>query len=150
MTGLGEIARSDFTDHLPCQRGLQAASVRSYRDAFKLFLIHAAEQSGKPVTRLPWADLDCDRVLAFLNWLENERHNGVRTRNQRLAALRSFYRYAASRCPETLAEAQRVEAIPTKRCPPSRTTYLERTTRSQRCLPRSRTADRWPCATGLC
>ena len=126
MTGLGEIARSYFTDHLPCQRGLQAASVRSYRDAFKLFLVHSAEQSGKPVTRLTWADLGCDRVLEFLNWLEKERHNGVRTRNQRLAALRSFYRYAASRCPETLAEAQRVEAIPTKRCPPARTTYLER------------------------
>ena len=126
MTGLGEIVRSFFTDYLPCQRGLRPASVRSYRDALKLFLVHSAGQLRKSITRLTFADLGCERVLDFLNWLERERGNGPRTRNQRLAALRSFYRYAATRCPEALAEAQRVEAIPTKRCPASRTSYLER------------------------
>ncbi len=67
-----------------------------------------------------------DEVLAFLRSLEAQRGNQVRTRNQRLAALRTFFRYLASRAPEMLAEAERVEAIPTKRCPPPPTYYLER------------------------
>ena len=115
MTGVGDLVRSFFEDYLRCQRGLRPASVRSYRDALKLFLVHAAGQLRQPLTRLTLADLTCERVLEFLNWLERERGNGARTRNQHLAALRGFFRYAAARCPEALAEAQRVEAIPTKR-----------------------------------
>ena len=126
MTQLGDLVRSYFTDHLPCQRGLRPSSVRSYRDTLKLFLVRVATVLGKPVTRLALADLSCQHALAFLRWLEDERGNGVRTRNARLAALRSFFRYAASRCPDVLAEAQRVETIPTKRCPPPATTYLHR------------------------
>jgi site-specific recombinase XerD len=65
-------------------------------------------------------------VLDFLGVIESIRLNQVRTRNQRLAALRTFYRYLAVRHPEMLAEAERVEAIPTKRTPPPETRYLER------------------------
>lgn len=124
MTELGDLVRSYFADHLPCQRGLRPSSVRSYRDTLKLFLVRIAAVLGKPATRLALADLSCQHALAFLRWLEDERGNGVRTRNARLAALRSFFRYAASRCPDVMAEAQRVETIPTKRCPPPATTHL--------------------------
>ena len=126
MTGVGELVRSFFEDCLQRQRGLRPNSVRSYRDTLRLFLVHVAEQLRKPLTRLLLADITCDSVLEFLHWIERERGNGPRTRNQRLAALRGFFRYGASRCPEMLAEAQRVEALPTKRCPPASTTFLER------------------------
>lgn len=126
MTGLGDLVRSFFEDCLRCQRGLRPNSVRSYRDALRLFLVYIAGQLRQPLPRLTLPDLTCERVLAFLHWLESERGNGPRTRNQRLAALRGFFRYAATRCPEALAEAQRVEAIPTKRCPSSHTIFLER------------------------
>ena len=126
MTGVGDLVRSSFEDCLQSQRGLRPHSGRSYRDTLWLFPVHAAEQLRQPVTRFALQHLTCECVLGFLNWLERERGNSPRTRNQRLAALRGFFRYAATRCPEALAEAQRVEAIPTKRCPPSGTSFLER------------------------
>lgn len=126
MTGLGDLVRSFFEDCLQSQRGLRPNSLRSYRDTLKLFLVHVAGRLRKPLTRLALADLTCQGVLEFLAFLERERGNGPRTRNQRLAALRGFFRYAVSRHPEALAEAQRVEAIPTKRCVSADTTFLER------------------------
>ena len=126
MTRLGDLVRSFFEDCLQRQRGLRPHSIRSYRDTLKLFLGHASEQLRKPLTRLALADLTCESVLEFLNWIERARDNSPRTRNQRLAALRGFFRYAATRSPEVLAEAQRVEALPTKRCPSVSTTFLER------------------------
>lgn len=64
--------------------------------------------------------------MAFLHTIETERSNQIRTRNQRLAALRTFYRFLAIRYPEMLEEAERVEAIPTKRTTVPETFYLER------------------------
>lgn len=126
MTGLGDLVRSFFEDCLQSQRGLRPNSLCSYRDTLKLFLVHVAGRLRKPLTQLALADLTCQAVLEFLAFLERERGNSPRTRNQRLAALRGFFRYAVSRCPEALAEAQRVEAIPTKRCLSADTTFLER------------------------
>lgn len=78
------------------------------------------------LTKLALTDLTSERVLEFLHSIETERHNQIRTRNQRLAALRTFYRFLAIHYPEMLAEAQRVEAIPTKRTTASETLYMER------------------------
>src|SRR5207249_10595246 len=113
-------------DHLKLQKGLRPGSVRSYRDALKLFLTYVATSCRRPITRLTLPDLSSERVLEFLGMVEGVRGNQVRTRNQRLAALRTFYRYLAVHHPEVLAEAERVEAIPTKRTPPPETRYLER------------------------
>jgi site-specific recombinase XerD len=123
---LGQIVFAFFEDHLKVQKGLRPGSIRSYRDTLKLFLIHAASLCRRPVTRLALSDLAFERVLDFLRMIEETRSNQARTRNQRLAALRTFYRYLAVHHPEMLAEAQRVEGIPTKRVQATRTVYLER------------------------
>lgn len=126
MNSLGTVLFAFFEDHLKIQKGLRTASIKSYRDTLKLFLVGVAKSRHRPLTKLALADLTADQVLAFLRAIETERHNQIRTRNQRLAALRTFYRFLAVRYPEMLAEAQRVEAIPTKRTMVPATCYLER------------------------
>src|SRR6266702_5748370 len=126
MSSVGQVLLAFFEDHLKVQKGLRPGSVRSYRDTLKLFLAHAATSCRRPITRLALPDLSSERVLEFLGMIESVRGNQVRTRNQRLAALRTFYRYLAVHHPEMLAEAERVEAIPTKRTSPPETIYLER------------------------
>jgi site-specific recombinase XerD len=124
--GLGPILYSFFEDHLKSQKGFRPTSVKSYRDALKLFLHFVAKENRCKITRLTLSDLTCERVLQFLKSLEEERHNHIRTRNQRLAAFRTFFEYLANRVPEALSEAERVAAIPTKRVPPPETFFLER------------------------
>ena len=125
-TDLGPLLYSFFEDHLKCQKGLRPSSMKSYRDSVKLFLLFLVEKTGHKISRLVLADLTCAQVLAFLQGLETERNNQVRTRNQRLAAIRSFFDYLAQRVPEMLKEAQRVAAVPTKRTAPPETFFLER------------------------
>ncbi len=123
---LGPLLYSFFEDYLKTQKGLRPASVASYRDTLRLFLCFVAKERHRPLTRLGLADLTKERVLRFLRHLEEERGNTVSTRNQRLAALHTFFSYVASRIPEMLAEAERVAAIPRKRTPPPPTLFLER------------------------
>jgi integrase/recombinase XerD len=126
MTSIGQLLHAFFEDHLKAQKGLRPSSVKSYRDTLKLFLTFVAAACKRPVTRLVMTDLSAERVLAFLHMIEVERSNHARTRNQRLAALHTFYRYLAIHHIEMLAEAERVEAIPTKRTQAPETLYLER------------------------
>jgi len=106
--------------------GLSPASIRSYRDGIRLFLLFVARKNGRPVTKLSLEDMTADQVRAFLTYLEAERDNHVRSRNQRLTMLHTFFAFAAGRVPELLHEAERVAAIPQKRCQPPTTHYLER------------------------
>ncbi len=122
---LGPFLYSFFEDYLKCQKGLRPGSLKSYRDSVSLFLIFLAAQTRHKVSRLTLDDLTCSHVLAFLQDLETSRHNHVRTRNQRLAAIRGLFEYLARRIPEMLKEAQSVAAIPTKRTPPAETFFLE-------------------------
>lgn len=123
---LGSLVHAFFEDHLLCQKGVQPTTIRSYRDTLRLFLQFVAATIRRRLTRLRLSDLSCDQVLHFLNHIENDRGNCVATRNQRLAALRHFFAYMAYKTPEMLLEAQRVEAVPTKRVPPPRTRFMER------------------------
>lgn len=125
-TTLGQLVQSFFTDYLPVQKGLRLGSIRSYRDTLRLFLCFVAEHSHRPITTLSLQDLTFERVLAFLKHLEQERGNSVRTRNQRRAALNTFFAYLVLRRPEMLAIGEQVAAIPVKRTPPPVTHYLER------------------------
>lgn len=125
-TELGPLLYSFFEDYLKCQKGLRPSSLKSYRDSLKLFLLFLAEKTGHKVSRLTLADLTCAQVLAFLQSLETDRDNQVRTRNQRLVAIRGFFDYLAGRVPEMLKEAQSVATIPTKRTAPAETFFLER------------------------
>jgi site-specific recombinase XerD len=123
---LGQIVCSFIEDNLKTQKGLRPLSIRSYRDTLRMFLIFAARDAGRRIARLSFADLTFERVAAFLRHLEAERHNQIRTRNQRLAALHTFFEYVASRAPEMIAVAERIAAIPTKRTPLNETRFLER------------------------
>jgi site-specific recombinase XerD len=126
MNSVGQTIFAFFEDYLKTQKGLRPGSIRSYRDTIKLFLMHVAATRRRPITRLTLEDLSSERVLDFLRMIETTRKNRVSTRNQRLAALHTFYRYLAVHYPEMLAEAERVEAIPSKRTAPPQTHYLER------------------------
>jgi integrase/recombinase XerD len=123
---LGQLLFSFFEDHLKCQKGLRPSSIKSYRDTMKLFVQFVAEDAHQKLSRLSVADLTCERVRSFLKALEEKRHNHIRTRNQRLAALRTFFEYVVQRLPETLKEVERIAAIPTKRAAPPETQFLER------------------------
>jgi len=123
---LGQIVHSFFQDHLKVQRGLRPGSIRSYRDALRLLLSFVSREARRPITRLALEDLSFERTLEFLKDLEESRGNHIRTRNQRLAALRTFFDYLGGRVPEMLDTCQRVAAIPVKRVPPPETHFLER------------------------
>jgi site-specific recombinase XerD len=118
--------QSFFLDHLVTAKGLRPASVRSYRDTMRLFLLFVAQQRHTKITRLGLEDLSFEVVLDFLRHLEDERGNHIRTRNQRLAALHTLFDYIATRQPDTLAVCQGVAAIPMKRSAPTETHFLER------------------------
>ncbi len=122
---LGQLIQSFFADHLVVQKGLRLGSVHSYRDTMRLFLRFVSEQTRQPIARLSLQDLTFDRVLSFLKHLEQDRGNHARTRNQRRAALNTFFAYLAWRMPEMLATCQQIAAIPVKRSPPPATHYLE-------------------------
>jgi site-specific recombinase XerD len=122
---LGRLLHAFFEDHLKCQKGLRTNSILSYRDTLRLFLQFVAKDVRHKLTRLTLSDLNAERVHRFLIFLEQERHNQARTRNQRLAALRSFFAYIAFCEPRMLQQAQQVDAIPVKRTVPSQTLYLD-------------------------
>jgi site-specific recombinase XerD len=104
-----------FTERLLTQRQASPRTVAAYRDTLRLLLSFAHNRTGKPPCQLDLADLDTELVGAFLTYLERDRHNGVRTRNARLAAIHSLFRFAALQHPEHAELIQRVLAIPAKR-----------------------------------
>ena len=114
-TSFAVLLQDFFCRRLIAERGASAHTVASYRDAFELLLRFAARRTGRSPAELHLDDFDTPLVLAFLDHLEIERGNGLRTRNARLTAIRSFMRYASMRAPTALAVAQRVLAIPSKR-----------------------------------
>ncbi len=115
MSALAPTLEAWFVDRLVGQRHASPNTIAAYRDAWRLLLVFARSETGKEPSRLDIADLDAELVGRFLTHLEHERHNSVRTRNARLAAVRSFFRYAALRHPEHAALIARVLEIPTKR-----------------------------------
>jgi integrase/recombinase XerD len=115
MSALAPVMEGFFTERLIGQRRASQHTVASYRDTFRLLLGFAQRHTGKTPARLDLADLDAVVIGAFLDHLEVERQNSVRTRNNRLAAIHSLFAYAALRHPEHGALIQRVLAIPAKR-----------------------------------
>jgi site-specific recombinase XerD len=115
MSALAPTMEAFFTEQLLTQRQASPRTVSAYRDSLRMLLIFAKKRTGKAPSQLDIADIDAELVGAFLSHLERDRHNSVRTRNTRLAAIRSLFRYAALRHPEHAGSIQRVLAIPTKR-----------------------------------
>lgn len=115
MSGLAPVMEGFFTERLLAQRRASPHTIASYRDALRLLLAFVQRRTGKAPSKLAIEDLDAVVIGAFLDHLEHERHNSVRTRNNRLAAIHSLFAYAALRHPEHAALIQRVLAIPAKR-----------------------------------
>lgn len=126
MTALAPALQAFFTDRLITQRGSSPETIAAYRDAFRLLLRFAAERTGKQPFELDLDDLDAPLIGAFLKHLEEDRGNSPRTRNARLGAIHSFYRFAALEHPEHAHTIARVMAIPTKRYERNTVSYLDR------------------------
>jgi integrase/recombinase XerD len=124
MTALAPTLEVFFTERLVHQKQASANTIAAYRDAWRLLLSFARDRTGKEPSGLDVADLNAELIGAFLTHLETERHNTVRTRNARRAAIRSFFRFAALRHPEHAQLIARVLAIPTKRCDRATVNYL--------------------------
>ena len=112
---LATLVTSFFTRHLAAELNASGHTIRSYRDTFRLFLLHVATDTGRRVTQLTLDDLKPEAILRFLDYLEQERTNSVATRNARLAAIHSFFSYVARQDVATASLAQKILAIPFKR-----------------------------------
>jgi integrase/recombinase XerD len=116
-----------FADYLCRQKRLSPHTIVSCRDTFRLLLTFLREHTGSEPSALRIADVDAPAVLSFLDYLEQQRGNSVRSRNIRLAAIRSFFRLVALRDPDSIGIATRVLAIPIKREDKKLIGYLTRT-----------------------
>lgn len=124
MTDLAPILQGFFTDRLARQKGASPNTVASYRDTCRLLLSFACERTGKEPSNLSLDDLDARLIGAFLQHLEDNRGNGSATRNVRLAAIHSLFRYAAPRVPEHAVVISQVLAIPPRRHDRAIVSYL--------------------------
>ena len=103
-----------FTERLQQQRNASPQTIVSYRDTFRLFLRYAERQLGRTPALMTLNDCGAPLVLDFLDHLEAERRNSIRSRNARLAAIRAFAHYAVVQCPHALPWGQQILAIPMK------------------------------------
>ena len=124
MSALATSLQAWFTDRLIRERGASPHTIASYRDTIRLLLTYASEKRGVEASKLDLDQLDATLIGAFLDHLETERGCGARTRNTRLAAIRTFYRYCMLRHPEHAATIERVLQIGPKRHERALVTYL--------------------------
>jgi len=127
MSALAPTLQAFFTERLLRQRQASSQTVAAYRDSLKLLIDFASHQARKLPSQLDFADLDAGVITRFLDHLERQRGNSVRTRNARLAAIHSLFRFAALRHPEQAEVVQRVLAIPPKRFDRALITFLTAT-----------------------
>jgi site-specific recombinase XerD len=124
MTALAPTLEAFFTERLISQRQASPHTIAAYRDTFRLLLTFARDQTGRPPCDLRMQDLDAQLIGAFLEYLRHDRRNSAHTRNARLAAIHSLFRYAALRHPDHAALIQRVLAIPPARAEKTIVSFL--------------------------
>jgi integrase/recombinase XerD len=124
VTALAPTLQAFFTDRLARQRHASGHTIAAYRDTWRLLLGYASAKTGRQPSQLDLADLDAPLIGGFLDHLEHDRGNSPRTRNARLAAVHSLFRYAALRHPEHAEQIARVLAIPPKRYDKALVTWL--------------------------
>jgi len=112
---LGTLLQQFFTHYLQEQRNVSCCTVAAYRDTFRLLFVFAERELRKRPAELALADINAKLVLAFLEYLEKDRQNTIRTRNSRLAGIRSFMHFVSMKEPQALATCEQVLAIPVKR-----------------------------------
>lgn len=120
------LVQAYFTEYLTQQRALSPQTIAAYRDAFVLLLNFAQSRLGKSPALMALSDITPDLIMAFLDHLERQRHNSVRSRNARLAALRSFLKFAAHRDVSSLQVIERALGVPVKRFERPMFGYLSR------------------------
>jgi site-specific recombinase XerD len=125
MTPFPVLLQAFFQDWMGGQRNLSRHTVLSYRDTWRLLLRFVASRQTRAVAQLGLPDLTETEVLAFLRHCEDDRHTSIGTRNCRLAAVRSFFRFVADREPTVAADCAEVLRIPTKRAPQPALCYLD-------------------------
>ena len=114
-TSLAPLLQRYFTERLMRERRVSSHTIGSYRDGFRLLLRFTQKRLHKPPSTLLFENIDAPLVSAFLDDLEKQRGSSIRSRNLRLTAIHSFFRYAAFELPTHAAQIQRVLAIPSKR-----------------------------------
>lgn len=120
------LVQTYFAEYLTQQRALSPRTISTYRDAFMLFLAFARTRLGKSPTEMALADITPELIIAFLDHLERQRHNSVRSRNARLAALRSFLKFAAHRDVSSMRVIECALGVPVKRYERPMFGYLSR------------------------
>jgi site-specific recombinase XerC len=120
------LVQAYFAEYLTQQRALSPQTIATYRDGFVLFLGFAESRLGKSPAAMAMADITPELIMAFLDHLERQRHNSVRSRNARLAALRSFLKFAAHRDVSSLQVIERALGVPVKRFERPMFGYLSR------------------------
>ena len=120
------LCQSFFSKRLIAQRKASSHTISAYAQTFRLLMTYAQKRLGTPPSKLSLAQLDAPFIATFLDDLESSRSNGARSRNARLASLRSFYHYAALEAPQHAGLIQRVLAIPYKRLTRRLVAYLTR------------------------
>lgn len=113
-----------FSQYLPAQRNLSVRTIQSYRDTFKLLLQFGRDERGWVPEHLMLGQIDRACLEDFLDWVETTRHCGISTRNQRLAALRTFFRWVTYEAPEFLEQTQRILGMTWKKTPRPIVPYL--------------------------
>jgi integrase/recombinase XerD len=141
MSALAPTLEAYFTHRLISQKRASRHTIAAYRDAFRLLLHFAEQQTGKAPSLLDLEDLDAPLIGAFLDYLEHTRGNTTQSRNARLAAVHSLFRFAALRHPEHAALIARVLAMPAKRCDRSDVSFL--THAETKALLAAPNRDRW-------
>jgi integrase/recombinase XerD len=126
QTLVGPLLQTFFLEHLCSHKCVSPRTIRSYRDTFRLLLQYLQKTTGKQPSALSIADLDAPAILAFLEDLEEQRHNQAQSRNVRLTAIRSFFRLVALRDPQSVGIVTRILAIPLKRTNKRLVGYLTR------------------------
>ncbi len=114
-TELAQLVQRFFEEFLPGLRGMSTHTIRSYRDALVLFLRFLTRDTRRRIEALELTEITAARVERFLMSLERERHNGITTRNTRLAALHTFSRFLATQRPQRIAQFQSILNVPFKR-----------------------------------
>ena len=114
-TAIGPLLQAFFVEHLLQHKHVSPQTIASYRDTFRLLLQYAHRQLKVEPAALKITTLDVPVILSFLDSLEQDRHNCIRSRNIRLAAIRSFFRWLTLVNPELVGMATRILAIPVKR-----------------------------------
>lgn len=124
MTAIAPHMSAFLEDYLPNQRGASQHTLSSYADSFRLLFDFMSAKISVPPSQLRLEQIDSRMVVAFLEYLETERKNTATTRNVRLAAIKSFFRFLEYRVPSALEQIRRIFAIPTKKTDSALVPYL--------------------------